>query len=47
MLEALHWGLPSAVMLLMALIIKLAMWPLIQITLLREDLGRLALGLRD
>ena len=46
-LEALQWGLPSAVMLLMALIIKLAMWPLIQITLLREDLGRLALGLRD
>ena len=46
-LEALHWGLPSAVMLLMALIIKLAMWPLIQITLLREDLGRLAVGLRD
>lgn len=46
-LEALHWGLPSAVMLLMALIIKLALWPVMQIGRLRDDLGRLALGLKD
>ncbi len=46
-LEALHWGLPSAVLVLMALIIKLAMWPIAQFTLLREDLGRLVVGLRD
>ena len=46
-LDALRWGLPSAVMLLMAIIIKLAMWPVIQITMLREDIGRLAVGLRD
>ena len=46
-LSALHWGLPSAVLVLMALIIKLAMWPIAQFTLLREDLGRLAAGLRD
>lgn len=43
-LEALRWGLPSAVMLLMALIIKLALWPVMQITALREDLGRLVAG---
>ena len=46
-LDALHWGLPSAVLVLMALIIKLSMWPIAQFTLLREDLGRLAAGLGD
>jgi hypothetical protein len=29
-LAALHWGLPAAVLLLMSLIIKLAMWPTVQ-----------------
>ncbi len=46
-LSALHWGLPSAVMLLMALIIKLALWPVMQIGTLREDLARLALAISD
>jgi len=48
-LEALRWGLPSAVMLLMSLIIKLSLWPVMQIRSLREDLGRLAAAqeLRD
>jgi len=43
-LEALRWGLPSAVMLLMATVIKLAMWPITQINLLRRDIGRMAPG---
>ncbi|WP_029087002.1 DUF6768 family protein [Brevundimonas aveniformis] len=42
-LDALRWGLPSAVMLLMALIIKLALWPVMQITVLRQELARLAM----
>lgn len=29
-LTALHWGLPSAVLLIMALTIKLALWPVMQ-----------------
>lgn len=29
-LAALHWGLPSAVLLLMALMLKLALWPVMQ-----------------
>lgn len=28
-LHALHWGLPAAVLLLMALIIKLSLWPVV------------------
>ena len=28
-LQALHWGLPAAVLLLMALIIKLSLWPVV------------------
>lgn len=36
-LSALHWGIPAAVLLLMSLIIKMAMWPAIQANrLLRE-----------
>lgn len=41
-LSALHWGLPSAVTLLMSLIIKLSMWPEMQIRSLRNDLLHLA-----
>jgi len=41
-LDALRWGLPSAVLLLMSLIIKLSLWPVMQIRSLREDLMRLA-----
>lgn len=41
-LSALHWGLPAAIMLLMSLIIKLALWPIAQIGLLRRDLIRFA-----
>ena len=41
-LSALHWGLPSAVMLLMSLIIKLALWPVMQIEVLRQALAGLA-----
>ncbi|WP_282009243.1 DUF6768 family protein [Brevundimonas aveniformis] len=40
-LDALRWGLPSAVLLLMSLIIKLSLWPIAQINLLREDIVRL------
>ena len=29
-LAALHWGLPSAVMLIMSLMMKLALWPVMQ-----------------
>lgn len=45
-LDAVRWGLPSAVLLLMALIIKLSMWPEMQIRQLRLDIARLR-GLSD
>lgn len=41
-LTALRWGLPSAVLLLMSLIIKLSMWPEMQIRSLRSDLALLS-----
>jgi hypothetical protein len=41
-LSALRWGLPSAVLLLMSLIIKLSLWPEMQIRSLRQDLMRMA-----
>lgn len=37
-LSALHWGIPAAVLLLMSLIIKLAMWPTIQANRLMREL---------
>lgn len=40
-IEAMRWGLPSAVLLLMALVIKLSMRPDMQIQQLREDIARL------
>jgi len=40
-LTALRWGLPSGVLLLMSLIIKLSMWPEMQIQALRRDLVHL------
>lgn len=42
-LSALHWGLPAAVLLLMALMIKLALWPVMQTNRLRLSLKRLEL----
>jgi hypothetical protein len=42
-LSALRWGLPSAVALLMALIVKLALWPVIQTNRLLRELKRLEL----
>ena len=42
-LSALHWGLPSAVLLLMALIIKTAMMPELQANRLMRELKRLQL----
>lgn len=42
-LSALHWGLPAAVLLLMALMIKLALWPVMQANRLRLSLKRLEL----
>ena len=44
-LTALHWGLPAAVLLLMALIIKLSMWPTIQSNRVIRELKRLELQL--
>jgi hypothetical protein len=42
-LSALHWGLPAAVLLIMALMIKLAMWPVMQANRLLLSLKRLEL----
>lgn len=42
-LTALHWGLPSAVLLLMSLIIKLALWPVMQTNRVLVALKRLEL----
>ncbi|MFN3670042.1 MAG: DUF6768 family protein [Brevundimonas sp.] len=42
-LSALHWGLPAAVLLLMALIIKLGMMPEMQANRLMRELKRLQL----
>lgn len=42
-LSALHWGLPAAVLLIMALMIKLALWPVMQANRLRLALKRLEL----
>jgi hypothetical protein len=50
-LEALRWGLPSAVLLLMSLLIKMAMWPAIHVDRLMRELKRVELlvahGRRD
>lgn len=43
MLTALHWGLPSAVLLIMALMLKLALWPAMQTHRLLRALKRLEL----
>jgi len=45
-LTAVRWGLPSGVLLLMSLIIKLSMWPEMQIQALRQDLVQLLAGVR-
>ncbi len=42
-LSALHWGLPAAVLLIMALMIKLAIWPAMQTNRLLLSLKRLEL----
>lgn len=42
-LTALHWGLPSAVLLIMALMLKLALWPVMQTNRLLAALRRLEL----
>lgn len=43
--QALRWGLPAAVALLMALIVKASMWPVAQVGQLRLELKRLQLEL--
>jgi hypothetical protein len=42
-LSALQWGLPSAVLLLTSLIIKMAMWPTIQANRVIRELRRMEL----
>ena len=42
-LAALRWGLPSAVLLLMSLIIKLSLWPTLQANRVLRELKRLEL----
>lgn len=46
-LEALHWGLPSAVLLIAALMIKLALWPQIQANRLLAAVKRLEVLIRS
>ncbi len=45
-LEALRWGLPGAVLLLMALIVKLSLWPVLQTNRVLRALKRLELAIR-
>lgn len=40
-LEALHWGLPSATLLLISLILKLSLWPMMQFNRLMAQIKRL------
>ena len=42
-LSALRWGLPSAVLLLMSLTIKMAMWPTLEANRLMRELKRIEL----
>lgn len=42
-LEALRWGLPAAVLLIMSLVIKMAMWPLLHLNRVIAELKRIAL----
>lgn len=42
-LEALRWGLPSAVLALMALMLKLSMWPTLQANRVIREVKRLEL----
>lgn len=42
-LSALHWGLPGATLILMALMLKLALWPAMQAHRLRLSLKRIEL----
>ena len=44
-LTALRWGLPAAVLLLMSLTIKMAMWPTLQANRLMRELKRIELQL--
>lgn len=46
-LTALHWGLPSAVLLIVSLMIKLALWPVMQTNRLLAALKRLELIVVD
>lgn len=44
-LSAIRWGLPAAVLLLMALIIKLSLWPTMQTNRIMRELKRIELQL--
>jgi hypothetical protein len=46
-LAALRWGLPAAVLLVVALMLKLALWPQIQANRVIREIRRLELVLRD
>jgi hypothetical protein len=44
-LQALHWGLPAAVLVLMSLILKLSLWPVMQVNRLMLQIKRLEIML--
>jgi len=46
-LMALQWGIPSAVMLLMSLMIKLALWPVLQTNRVLRAVARLEIQLAE
>ena len=47
-LTAVNWGIPAAVLLIMSLMIKLALWPVIHVNRMLAQLHRLELSvLRD
>lgn len=46
-LLALRWGLPAAVLLIMSLMIKMAMWPTIHTNRLMRELKRIELQIAD
>ncbi|HMO74334.1 MAG TPA: hypothetical protein PKD99_01380 [Sphingopyxis sp.] len=46
-MEALRWGLPSAVLLIMSLMIKLALWPVVQTNRLLRAVKHLEIEILD
>lgn len=46
-LTAIHWGFPAAVLLIMSLMVKLALWPVLQTNRVLRAVARLEVHLAD